>query len=226
MRLARRSVGAASCAGQPSSAAAPWRQGWQPVPQPPGRRGPSGRQHRVGVVGSHGRRGVERALLGSVSDHVLRHAPCPVLVVGSGVEPTSASVFSDVTRPNGRGRTAGAQPTSGPSQGDGGPSRFRPRARTPEAAPGAQGGSGELVGHAAPSVGAARGGARRSPSSRSGSPPWFWWPWASSSPSRPSSAASPPNDGSLSRRAPAPPEAGARSTRSWESPFGAPRQPV
>lgn len=98
------------------------------------------------AVGSHGRRGVERALLGSVSDHVLRHAPCPVLVVGSGVEPTSASVFSDVTRPNGRGRTAGAQPTSGPSQGDGGPSRFRPRARTPEAAPGAQGGSGELVG--------------------------------------------------------------------------------
>lgn len=38
------------------------------------------------VVGSHGRRGVERALLGSVSDHVVRHAPCPVLVVRSDVD--------------------------------------------------------------------------------------------------------------------------------------------
>jgi nucleotide-binding universal stress UspA family protein len=33
------------------------------------------------VLGSHGRSGLERALLGSVSEHVVRHAPCPVLVV-------------------------------------------------------------------------------------------------------------------------------------------------
>jgi nucleotide-binding universal stress UspA family protein len=33
------------------------------------------------VVGSHGRSGVGRYLLGSVSDHVVRRAPCPVLVV-------------------------------------------------------------------------------------------------------------------------------------------------
>lgn len=33
------------------------------------------------VVGSHGRRGLGRALLGSVSDHVVRNAPCPVMVV-------------------------------------------------------------------------------------------------------------------------------------------------
>lgn len=33
------------------------------------------------VVGSHGRSGVERMLLGSVSDFVVRRAPCPVLVV-------------------------------------------------------------------------------------------------------------------------------------------------
>ena len=32
------------------------------------------------VVGSHGRGGIKRALLGSVSDHVVRNAPCPVVV--------------------------------------------------------------------------------------------------------------------------------------------------
>jgi nucleotide-binding universal stress UspA family protein len=34
------------------------------------------------VLGSRGRGGFKRAVLGSVSDHVLRHAPCPVLVTG------------------------------------------------------------------------------------------------------------------------------------------------
>lgn len=33
------------------------------------------------VVGTRGRSGAERMLLGSVSDHVVRHATCPVLVV-------------------------------------------------------------------------------------------------------------------------------------------------
>lgn len=32
------------------------------------------------VVGSHGRRGLKRALLGSVAERVVRHAPVPVLV--------------------------------------------------------------------------------------------------------------------------------------------------
>lgn len=35
----------------------------------------------VVVVGSHGRTGLGRLLLGSVSEHIVRHAPCPVLVV-------------------------------------------------------------------------------------------------------------------------------------------------
>ncbi len=34
------------------------------------------------VIGSRGRGAIRRALLGSVSSYVVRHAPCPVLVVG------------------------------------------------------------------------------------------------------------------------------------------------
>jgi nucleotide-binding universal stress UspA family protein len=33
------------------------------------------------VVGTHGRTGLSRFFLGSTSEHVIRHAPCPVLVV-------------------------------------------------------------------------------------------------------------------------------------------------
>ena len=36
------------------------------------------------VVGSHGRSGVAKLLLGSVASHVVSHAPCSVLVVRSG----------------------------------------------------------------------------------------------------------------------------------------------
>ncbi|MFO0747063.1 MAG: universal stress protein [Myxococcota bacterium] len=37
------------------------------------------------VLGSHGRRGFERFLLGSVAERVVRQAECPVLVVKHGV---------------------------------------------------------------------------------------------------------------------------------------------
>lgn len=33
------------------------------------------------VIGTHGRGGVQRALLGSVADGVMRNAPCPVLII-------------------------------------------------------------------------------------------------------------------------------------------------
>jgi nucleotide-binding universal stress UspA family protein len=33
------------------------------------------------VMGTHGRSGLERLILGSVAEHVLRQAPCPVLTV-------------------------------------------------------------------------------------------------------------------------------------------------
>jgi nucleotide-binding universal stress UspA family protein len=39
------------------------------------------------VIGTRGRGGIKRAFLGSVSDYVVRNAPCPVLVIG---EPASA----------------------------------------------------------------------------------------------------------------------------------------
>lgn len=32
------------------------------------------------VIGTRGRGGIKRALLGSVSDYVVRNAPCPVVV--------------------------------------------------------------------------------------------------------------------------------------------------
>jgi nucleotide-binding universal stress UspA family protein len=38
------------------------------------------------VVGSHGRSGVTRFLIGSVSDFVVRHAHCPVMVVRGRAE--------------------------------------------------------------------------------------------------------------------------------------------
>jgi len=40
------------------------------------------RSARAIVMGSRGRGSIKRALLGSVSDHVVRHAPCPVIITG------------------------------------------------------------------------------------------------------------------------------------------------
>jgi nucleotide-binding universal stress UspA family protein len=37
------------------------------------------------VIGTRGRGGLRRAVLGSVSDHVVRNAPCPVVVSGTDV---------------------------------------------------------------------------------------------------------------------------------------------
>jgi nucleotide-binding universal stress UspA family protein len=36
------------------------------------------------VIGTSGRTGLRRAVMGSTSDHVIRHAPCPVVVQGVG----------------------------------------------------------------------------------------------------------------------------------------------
>ncbi|MBI2078096.1 MAG: universal stress protein [Euryarchaeota archaeon] len=36
------------------------------------------------VIATHGRRGLSRMLLGSVAESVIRHAPCPVLVIRHG----------------------------------------------------------------------------------------------------------------------------------------------
>jgi nucleotide-binding universal stress UspA family protein len=38
------------------------------------------------VLGSHGRGVLKRVFLGSASEHVLHHAPCPVLVIRQGAE--------------------------------------------------------------------------------------------------------------------------------------------
>jgi nucleotide-binding universal stress UspA family protein len=43
------------------------------------------------VMGSHGRRGFERLTLGSVSDHVVRHADCSVEVIRGAVDASQQS---------------------------------------------------------------------------------------------------------------------------------------
>jgi nucleotide-binding universal stress UspA family protein len=40
------------------------------------------------VLGTHGRTGLRRVLMGSVAEHVMRSAPCPVLVVKGSVPDT------------------------------------------------------------------------------------------------------------------------------------------
>ena len=44
------------------------------------------------VVGSHGRPGIKKLLLGSVAGHVVAHAPCPVLVVKMPIAGVPAAV--------------------------------------------------------------------------------------------------------------------------------------
>jgi len=45
------------------------------------------------VIGTHGRRGVSRALLGSVAETTVRYAPCPVLVVRPKAVPAPMPVI-------------------------------------------------------------------------------------------------------------------------------------
>lgn len=59
------------------------------------------------VVGSHGRGVVGRLVLGSVSEHVMRQAPCPVLVV-------RARPGSEATRDLRPGADGRMRPTNGP----------------------------------------------------------------------------------------------------------------
>lgn len=44
------------------------------------------------VIGTHGRAGIRRVVLGSVAERVVRHAECPVLVIGErgGIEKRAA----------------------------------------------------------------------------------------------------------------------------------------
>ena len=42
------------------------------------------------IVGSHGRRGIGRALMGSDAEQIIRHAPVPVLVVRASEAPRDA----------------------------------------------------------------------------------------------------------------------------------------
>ena len=45
-----------------------------------------GRDIDMLVIGTHGRQGFRRLLLGSIAEEIIRHAPCPVLTVGPHVK--------------------------------------------------------------------------------------------------------------------------------------------
>jgi nucleotide-binding universal stress UspA family protein len=49
------------------------------------------------VLGTHGRAGIEKALLGSVAEKILRAAPCPVLTVGPHIRSKSRDA-AELTR--------------------------------------------------------------------------------------------------------------------------------
>lgn len=51
------------------------------------------------VMGTHGRRGMDRLLSGSVSEEVVRQAPCPVFTVLSGDEPSPGPYVDRVLAP-------------------------------------------------------------------------------------------------------------------------------
>ena len=51
------------------------------------------------VMGTHGRRGLQRLLIGSVAEEVLRTAPCPVLTVRGGEEQSSAWNVHNILAP-------------------------------------------------------------------------------------------------------------------------------
>ncbi len=51
------------------------------------------------VIGTHGHGGVEHLLLGSVTEKVMRKAPCPVMVVPPGAHPESGVRFARILCP-------------------------------------------------------------------------------------------------------------------------------
>ena len=54
----------------------------------------------IGIVGSHGRRGLRRFLLGSVAEELVRHAPVPMLVVRhAGAVKVTQSAFAYAANP-------------------------------------------------------------------------------------------------------------------------------
>lgn len=72
------------------------------------------------VVGSHGRTGLSRMLLGSVAERIVRHAPCAVLVARTGHDDgpvVTATDFSDAAKPGLRAAAVEAARTGSPLVG-------------------------------------------------------------------------------------------------------------
>jgi|KBSSwiStaDraftv2_1062776.scaffolds.fasta_scaffold06666_7 nucleotide-binding universal stress UspA family protein len=65
------------------------------------------------VIGSHGRRGFDRAMMGSDTEQIVRLAAVPVLVVRDADDPASKRVQAPLPRAAGRARSTGAWQTAG-----------------------------------------------------------------------------------------------------------------
>lgn len=51
------------------------------------------------VLGTHGRKGIKRALMGSIAETVIREAPCPVLVAKQSDDPSGLKFLKKDTAP-------------------------------------------------------------------------------------------------------------------------------
>ena len=51
------------------------------------------------IMGTHGRAGLAHVFLGSVAEHVIRHAPCPVLIIRKAPDTPTASENASPDQP-------------------------------------------------------------------------------------------------------------------------------
>lgn len=71
------------------------------------------REHQIDLIvtGTHGRTGIDRFLSGSIAEHLVQLAPCPVLTVHSDHSPKTLDVAVDIRIKSGRSKTERTEST-------------------------------------------------------------------------------------------------------------------